>query len=96
METDSSGNDIGLVVRLRLAADGLWYLSIDGTTGAQTIPLTPVTLIIRLRRSGASGVLRGSLRLHGGDVVAPIQLGSQIEALLYTWLSQGGAPPGNQ
>ena len=96
METDSSGNAIALVVQLQLADDGLWHLLIDGSTGSQSFPLAPATLIVRLWRNAERGILRGNIRLHGSNVVAPIQLNTQIETLLRVWLSQGGASPSNQ
>ncbi len=92
MDADRADDYIALVVRLQAAADGTWYLSVDGTSGTTAIPLVPVTLVLRLWRGGSSGLLRGRIGLHGSDRWAPFQSNAQLEELVREWLLPGSAP----
>ena len=84
METTAAGEDIVLVVRLQAAADGSWYLQVDDQSHMRTIPLAPATLVIRLRRLGELGLLRGTIRLEGD------QPGSGVESDL-EWKQRAAA-----
>ena len=75
-----------LVIRLTPAPAGHWLVTIDGTGPSASALLAPATFVVRLWRSGASGVLRGTIQLHGSALQAPFQTNQQIEALLRTWL----------
>jgi hypothetical protein len=90
MEPAPAGTYISLVVRLHAAADGVWYLYVDDADGTQSFPLKPLTLAIRLWRSGDAGILRGTIRLHGDAGWAPIQSNAQLERLIDLWLHRGG------
>ena len=90
METKAAGEDIVLVVRLQAAADGSWYLHVDDQSHVHTIPLAPATLVIRLRRLGELGLLRGTIRLEGDQHWAPLQSNAQLEKLVRAWLFGGG------
>jgi hypothetical protein len=96
VETNSSGQYVSLVVRLQAASDGTWYLDVDGSNTAHTIPLLPMTLVVRLWRAGQSGPLRGTIRLHGTDHWAPIQSNGQLEQLVRAWLLSGESATGVQ
>ena len=76
-----------------MAADGKWYVYIEGANTHQTIQLVPATFVARLWRASDTGTLRGSIRLHGSDHWAPIQSNGQIEELVRAWLLSGA--PGN-
>jgi hypothetical protein len=73
-----------------MAADGRWYIHIEGANTAQAIPLVPVILVVRLWRPSETGPLRGSIRLHGSDHWAPIQ------KLARAWLFSGNSAAGTQ
>jgi hypothetical protein len=90
MEPASAGVYISLVVRLQASTDGGWYLYVDDADGTQSFPLKPLTLAIRLWRSGDAGILRGTIRLDGDDTWAPIQSNAQLERLIDLWLLHGG------
>ena len=90
MESDSSSDYITLVVQLQMTADGTWYLSVEGTDTVDVIPLVPVILVVRLWRASDTGLLRGTIRLHGSDHWAPIQSNVQLEELVQAWLLSGG------
>jgi hypothetical protein len=90
MEAQAAGEEIVLVVRLQAAADGSWYLQVDDQSHVHTIPLAPATLVIRLRHLGEQGVLRGTIRLQGGDIWAPLQSNALLEELVRAWLFNGG------
>jgi hypothetical protein len=92
----TSGEYISLVVRLQAAADGTWYLYIDGANTPHAIPLAPMTLVVRLWRARPTGPLRGSIRLHGSDRWAPIQSNDQLEELVRAWLLSGESTTGPQ
>jgi len=95
MESESTGAYIALVVQLRAATDGTWYVTIEGTHSAKAIPLVPLTLVVRLWRITDTEVLRGSIRLHGSDHWAPIQSNTQLEQLARAWLSAGRTKDGS-
>lgn len=86
---DEAGGDyVALVVRVEPAANGEWYLYVNGTQDARVMPLRPLTLVIRVwRRSGA---FRGQVQLRGHDTWAPFQSNAQLEELVRHWLSGGG------
>jgi hypothetical protein len=94
VESEPPGEYLALVVQLRVAADNRWYLAVDGTGPGLpiAIPLKPATLVLRLWRAGATGTLRGTVRLHDSEVWAPIQSNARLEQLVRTWLL--GSPPG--
>ncbi len=96
MESEPTGNYIAVVVRLQMAADGRWYIYVDGTSTTQAIPLVPVTLVVRLWGASETGPLRGSIRLHGSDHWAPIQSNDQLEKLVRAWLLSGESAIGPQ
>jgi len=52
MDPEPAGEYIALVVRLQTAADGTWHLYVIGADGSRSFPLAPLTLVIRLWRSG--------------------------------------------
>jgi hypothetical protein len=91
---EPKGKYITVVARLQAAADGRWYVYIDGTNTTQAIPLAPVALVVRLWRASETGLLRGIIRLHGSDHWAPIQSNDRLEELVRAWLLSGA--PGNQ
>jgi len=95
MESEPTGAYIALVVQLRAATDGTWYMTIEGTHSAKAIPLVPLTLVVRLWRITDTEVLRGSIRLHGSDHWAPIQSNTQLEQLARAWLSAGRTKDGS-
>ena len=94
MDAEPAGEYIALVVRLQLAADGKWYIHVDGTSQPAAIPLAPATLVVRLWRSAGTGLLRGTIGLHGSNYWAPIQSNVQLEELTWAWLSIGGNTTG--
>jgi hypothetical protein len=81
---------IALVVSLSRAADGTWALAVDGANGQALLSLAPATFIVRLRQNNSSGLIRGTIHLHGSAIVAPVQTNQQIEALLRAWLQPAG------
>jgi hypothetical protein len=83
---ESAGDYIAIVVQLRSTADGSWYVDIEGTHNAKAIPLTPLTLVVRLRRVNNTEALRGSIRLHGSDQWVPIQSNIRFQELVRAWL----------
>src|SRR5262249_47434066 len=89
MESEPTGDYIAIVVQLRAATDGTWYVNIEGSHSAKAIPLVPLTLVVRLWRVNHTEVLRGSIRLLGSDHWAPIQSNTQLEELVRAWLSGG-------
>lgn len=94
MAAEPNGDYTTLVVRLHMGADGMWYVSVDGTNQLDALPLRPVTLIIRLWQQSGTGIVRGSIRLHDSDQPVPIQTNARLEELVRAWLLPGGAPPG--
>jgi hypothetical protein len=101
---ESSGEYIALVVRLQANADGDWYVSVDGTTILDALPLRPLSLVVRLWRATNTGILRGNIRLLESDQWVPIQSNAQLEQLVQAWLlcdpglsqDEGGAPAAGQ
>jgi hypothetical protein len=91
MDPEPAGEYIALVVRLQTAADGTWHLYVIGADGSRSFPLAPLTLVIRLWRSGVEGILRGTIRFDGDDNWAPIQTNAQLESLIHLWLFGGGS-----
>jgi hypothetical protein len=91
---EPNGDYTTLVVRLHMGADGTWYVSVDGTDPQETLPLKPVTLIIRLWQQTGTGIVRGSIRLHDSDQSVPIQTNARLEELVRAWLLPGGAASG--
>jgi hypothetical protein len=89
VDAEPAGDYIALVVRLQAAADGMWYVHVDGTSQVASIPLAPATLVVRLWRSADTGLLRGTIGLHGSNYWAPIQSNLQLEELTRAWLSIG-------
>ena len=89
VEPASTGKTIALVVRLHGAADGRWYMSINGANVHQELPLMPLTLVLRFWRSNDLRVLRGTIQLHGSRHSAAIQTNEQIIELIQTWLQSG-------
>src|SRR5262249_46493201 len=89
MDAEPPGEYIAIVMQLRPAIDGTWYVDIEGTHSAKAIPLEPLTLVVRLWRVSDTDLLRGSIRLHGSDHWAPIQSNAQLEELVRAWLSGG-------
>ena len=96
MVPESVGNYINIVVTLQAANDGKWYIHVDGTNTAQAIPLVPLTLIVRLWRASETGLLRGTIRLHGSDYSVPVQSNAQLEKLVRVWLLSGDNTSGNR
>jgi len=90
---DLSSENIGVVVRLAPAANGVWTVAVDGTAAPLTLPLVPLTLIVRARQE--RGTLRGTLQLDRNDVMAPFQTNVQIIVLLQAWLMVGEAASDN-
>lgn len=91
-----SGEYISLVVRLQRATDGTWSIFADDAATTHVIPLAPMTLVVRLWRSGPEGILRGSIELQGLNRRAPIQSNSQLEELIRAWLLSGDNATGPQ
>jgi hypothetical protein len=89
MESEPTGDYIAIVLQLRAATDGTWYVNIEGTHSAKAIPLVPLTLVVRLWRVSGKDVLRGSIRIQGSDHWAPIQSNIQLEELVRAWLLGG-------
>jgi hypothetical protein len=87
VEQESTGDNIGLVIRLQVAADGMWSIQVDGTHTLGPIPLAPATLVVRLQRLEPGGVLRGTVGLHGSENRAPFQSNRELERLVRAWLS---------
>jgi hypothetical protein len=104
VNAESPGEYIALVVRLEADSNGIWHISVDGTTVIQALPLMPLALVIRLWRSGTTEILRGNVRLLESDQWVPIQTNTLLEQLIQTWLLQGpglgrnegGAPAASQ
>jgi hypothetical protein len=92
MESEPTGDYIAIVVQFRTAADGAWYVYVEGTDKVEAIPLAPLMLVVRLWRANDTHVLRGTIRLHGSDHWAPIQSNAQLEDLVRAWLLSGGNP----
>jgi len=92
VEQPLSGDYLALVLQLHPAADGTWQVSIVEPTTVQIVPLSPATVIMRLWRVAGTGVLRGTLRLQGTDICAPLQSNAQLEALVRAWLLSDGHP----
>jgi hypothetical protein len=78
VEISTTGNSTTLVVRLQLNEDGIWHVHVEGPQAAQTIHLTPATLIVQLWRAGDANLLRANIRLHGSKHYASIQSNSQL------------------
>jgi hypothetical protein len=78
-----------------MAADGTWYISVEGATAVEAIPLKPIILVVRLWRMSDTNLVRGTIRLHGSDHWAPIQSNHQLEALVRAWLSSSGDATGS-
>ena len=95
MESEPTGDYIAIVVQLRMAADGTWYVHVEGTDKVEAIPLAPVMLVVRLWRANDTHLLRGTIRLHGSDHWAPIQSNAQLESLVRAWLFSGGNATGS-
>lgn len=87
---ESTGEYIGLVVRLQADADGAWVLAVDGTHGPLSLPLVPATLIVRLWRAEETGLLRGSVSLAGSDQWAPLHTNTTLIELVQAWLFNSG------
>jgi hypothetical protein len=87
---EPQGDYTTLVVRLQTGADGMWYLSVDGSHQRE-LPLRPVTLIIRLWQPAGTDILRGSVRIHDSDQPVPIQSNTRLEELVQAWLLSGGS-----
>jgi hypothetical protein len=96
VESEPTGSYLAVVVRLQKTVGGQWFIYVDDTNSTQAIPLVPVTMIVRLWRSSATGPLRGSVRLHGSDHWAPIQSNGQLEELVRAWLLGGESAVGPQ
>ena len=88
---ESAGEYLHLVVRIQAGGDDCALL-VNGPAGPQRIALIPATFVIRLWRSG-SAVLRGSISLHGTDVVVPIQSNTSLERLIRAWLFESRPLP---
>jgi hypothetical protein len=80
-----------LIVRLGTADGGTWHLVVDGSWPMPPIPLAPATLVMRLWRNHESGVLRGSLQLHGSEERALFHCNAALERLVQRWLFGGEA-----
>ncbi len=93
MAAQPDGDYTTLVVRLQMAADGTWYVYVDGTKQFEAIPLTPVTFVVRVWQHSGTGIVRGNIRLHGSEHSAPIQSNTRLEELIRAWLLPGGHPP---
>jgi hypothetical protein len=91
MEAEATGEYIVLVIRLQRAGDGSWELFVDDQTQARRIPLQPATFVVRLRRMGTQGVLRGMVQLGGNSEWAPLQSNAQLEKLIQAWLFKGSS-----
>jgi hypothetical protein len=86
LETEPTTQYIGLVLRLETASDGSWNVVVDGTYTMAPTRLEPVTLIVRLARHTATGVLRGTIHLYGSDLSAPFQTNDRVTELARAWL----------
>ena len=86
MDAGLTGDYIGLVAQLLPTDSGAWYLTIDGTIGAFSVPLMPVTLVIRLWRNDDTGTLRGTIGMLGSAQTASIQSSGYLTELVCTWL----------
>lgn len=92
---EPTGEYLHLVVSVQPSGDDC-ALIVDRGAGPERIALTPATLVIRLWRNAASMTLRGSIGLHGSDIVVPIQIGAGLELLLRAWLFDGRSSPGDR
>ena len=79
--------------QLRVAADGTWYVDIEGTHTAIDLPLRPLSLVVRLWRVGHNGLLRGSIRRLDSDQWIPLQSNVRLEELLRAWLMDSSSTP---
>lgn len=77
---------ITFTAQLRRESGDAWSIAIYGTDGPLILPLTPITLAIRVRRSGANGILRGTIAVAGRAERASFQSSAALEALLRGWL----------
>lgn len=84
--SEPAGEYITLVIRLQATSGDGWSVQVESDETAITLPLLPTTFVVRLWRSADTGVLRGTIQLHGTDYSAPIQSNDRIEALLRAWL----------
>jgi len=97
VDAETTGDNIGIVVRLTSAAEDGWRLLIDGTpTGALDLPLRPLTMVVRLRRLRGSGLLRGQLLFPESGANVPFQSGAQLEAIVRAWLLDEEMPTAAQ
>jgi hypothetical protein len=91
MQAPPIGESSALLVRLYVAADGVWRIHVEGSETTEDIPLAPVTLIIRLWRTNDTRVLRGTIQLHGSSHCATIQGNAQLVKLVRAWLLDDGS-----
>lgn len=95
MEGDLSGEYCVYVVRIEPTVNGTWQVHVDGTLQQFTVPLQPLTLVVRVWRTHDTGVLRGTLRLRSTELVAPFQSNSALEQIIRSWLlgEEPSVPP---
>lgn len=87
MEPASAGGYTALVIRLGVGGDGTWCVEFDDTRQSRVLPLTPAILVVRLWHAGNTGVVRGTIRLHGSEHWGPIQSNVQPAELMHAWLT---------
>ena len=83
---------VACVLRLAPDRDGTWFVHLDGTDASWTVPLAPLTLIVRLWRIRSRGLLRGRIQSPGDEHWIPIQSNTDLEEFVRLWLLSGDAP----
>jgi len=91
MDLQPTGHYLVRVVRLRRATNGAWYLTVAGPDGSWSVPLAPLTLVVRLWQTD-SGLLRGTIHMPGTDLVVPIHSNANLEALVRVYLATAAGP----
>lgn len=93
-EADQETGDeyVALVLRMAPDRDGAWFVHLDGTDTSWTVPLAPLTLIVRLWRIRSRGLLRGRIQSPGDERWIPIQSNTDLEEFVRLWLLSGDAP----
>lgn len=82
---DPEGALIALVVSVQLAADGAWQVVL-GEPQMAVGQIAAAHFVLRMWR-GQNGVLRGTIRRQGSDVIAPFQCNEQMQQMLSEWLN---------
>jgi hypothetical protein len=92
VEDEFAGEYSVYILHVHATADGTWVVQLDGTRDPITAPLQPLMLTMRLWHAHETGLLRGMIRLHGTDLVAPIQTNNQLEQIVRHWLLGDNQP----